>query len=256
MTSQIFDTIVVAFATLLAATIPYLWNYFAQRNSKKGQLYKLSYIKIIYLSRRGNGKHPIYKHFSKRLNKEIDIFDEFHYYRLNIFQEKQKDFSSYDRSSGTLDLMILHPWQTELVFDDLGAREVPNIIQQKLSPSQLFFTRTTYFNGFQEGNEDFSIKMETNTHEAKMIVDFSSIPNYQQIIKSMPQGKFRSGQTEHPVGVIESSGIYILNMEKLKKDDVLKLVFDIDWNKVDEISNNNGAAQALNVKTGNKPVER
>ena len=67
----------------------------------------------------------------------------------------------------------------------------------------------------------------------------STVPNYQQIIKTMPQGKLRNKQSEHAIGVIESNGIYILGEKNLRKDDVLFLAFDIDWNKVDEIANRN-----------------
>jgi hypothetical protein len=245
MTSQTLDTIIIALVTLLAALVPYISSYIAKKRAEKGQLYKLAYIKMVYLSRRAEGKAPIYKFFSKRLDKEIDVFDEFHFYRLNMFQTDQKDFSSYDRSSGTVDLMVIHPWQAELHFDDPGGKEVPHLVQQKLAPGRIFFTRTMFFNGFQKGNEDFMVKMEKDTHEAKLIADFSSIPNYQQIIKTTPQGKIKSGQTEQQaIGVIESGGIYILQKENLKKDDVLILKFDIDWEKVDEFSNKSKVTQS------------
>jgi len=232
------DGLITALVTLLVALIPYLVHLFREWRRKDDQMYKFVYIKVYHLTPMVDGQPPVYEKYISRLSKTIGVYDEFHYFRLNVFRKPQKNLRYLDRSSGIVDMQIIHPWQS-LYFEDKGAAKVENVLEQIIKePSNVFFTRTMYFNGIQKGNEDVGMRMENDTLEARLLVDFSSIPGFETFQKATPKGAYRSNGREEPVGVIETQpGIYLLSQKNLKKGDVLRMDFNLDW---DVIKNQNG----------------
>ncbi len=220
-----------ALATLIAALASiYIAYRQMEKRGKDRQLSKIVYIKMYHLRSRGEGRTPAYKKYIHRLKREIDVYDEFHFYRLNIFRKPQANFRIRDRSSGIVDMQILHPNQ-KVQFSDKGAEVVENYMEQTIRESStIFLTNTMYYNGFQIGNEDFGMKMEMDTQEARMVVDFSSIPNYDSIILELPSGIFRRGDREEEISISKPApGTFQIEKKDMKKDDVLRMDFKIDW---------------------------
>ncbi|MCC7446748.1 MAG: hypothetical protein IT324_04990 [Anaerolineae bacterium] len=233
------DTLIVAVAGILAAIlgalVPIIIGFVNSRRVRKAQMYKFGYVKVYHLSNNGSGKAPIYQKYLSRLGRKIDVFDEYHFYKLNIFREPQKDFIVSDRSSGIVDMQIIHPWQ-QLRFSDKGAEKNESVLIQGIQQeSSVFFMRTIYYNAIQPSNEDFGMKMERDTQEARLLVDFSSIPEYETFLKGLPKGVFRDGHKEEQIGVIETQpGVFMATRTNLKKDDVIRIDFTIDWAVIDK----------------------
>jgi hypothetical protein len=233
------NDIIAAIIGGLIAIIPFIIPQIREWLQRKHQRYKFMYIKIHHLKRKSETVEPIYRKYIQRLGEYVDVYDEAHSFRLNIFDKDQKGITIRDRSSGVVELNILYPWKDELRFTDKGAEKVPHIIQQTITqPSRTFFTRTIYLNGFQDGAEDYAMKMEEKTKEARMIIDFSSIEGHDRIFNSFPKAYHRPNATttETAIGLHElHSGIYAVNHENLEKNDVITILFDINWDEVDKI---------------------
>ena len=237
MTWEVIVGIASAVATIAAAVLTvFLPSLIARWKPRAVQQYKLAYVKLNHLSRGDKDSPPLYKRYIKRLKKEVDVYDEVHLFRLNIFYKKQAEFATYDRSSGAIDLQILHPWQ-ELMFPDLGAAKVEDVISQTIrKKSRVFFTHTIRYNGFQPGNTEFSTRMETDVEEVRFIMDFSSLINFSAIQPSEPgKALLVHGTTKREIDLSSpSQGVFLVEAKNLEKDDVIKVDFSIDWDAVDQ----------------------
>ncbi len=204
-------------------------------DSAEIQLEKTALIKFFHLTKKDQNKSPVYKRYISRLDKYIDIFDEYVLLRFNKFPQPVKDFECTDRTSGTIDLSILHPWQDNLKFADKGAQYIEQYLNQMIEgTSNVFVTAANYYNAFQPGNNDAGIKMEKDTQMARLIVDFSSIPNHDKFVVGMPKAIRDNGEEEAAIKVIHkpNSGVYYVSKSDLKKGEVIKMMFEIDWNEV------------------------
>jgi hypothetical protein len=233
-----FDAISNIIAAVIGGLIgltPYMITVLRERRGKDTQHYKFVYAKIYHLTRKSDTSRPVYTRFIQRLKSNIAIYDEMHFFRLNIFDEEQNDFTTVDRSSGVVDLQLLYPWQKPQ-FSDRGAAKVPNMLTHTIKKkSHTFFTRSMYFNGFQEGNTDVAMKMEADTREARMIIDFSSIPEFDTIFKGPPRAYRRTSGMEGSIDINEvHPGIYVVSHNDLQKEDVILVVFDVDWDIVEQ----------------------
>lgn len=206
-----------------------------QRDLKNRQKAKIAYVKFRHLVKMSEGATPAYVRYVERLKKDIEVFDERHLYRLNIFHLDQDDFTCRDSSSGIVDMQIIHPWQEKLIFSDIGAEKAEHDVTQFISvPSTVYYTKTMYFNGFQMGNENIAVKMERDTDEARMVVDFTAIPDFAALISPEPKGLWRRGAEEHPLEVQTGpDGVFTIEKSDLKRDDVLRMDFAIDWELVE-----------------------
>jgi hypothetical protein len=206
-----------------------------ERDLKNRQKAKIAYVKFRHLTKRADGNAPAYERHIKRLGRNIEVFDERHLFRLNIFHRNQDDFTCRDSSSGIVDMQIIHPWREELVFSDISAEKAEHDVTQFIAvPSTVYFTKTLYFNGFQMENENIAVKMERDTDEARMIVDFTSVPDFAALIASEPKGLWRRGGEEHPLEVMTApAGVFTIEKSDLKRDDVLRMDFAIDWESLE-----------------------
>ena len=240
----ILTVLSTVFAAVLAAVLP---QYLNERQGRNRQRYKLLYIKVYRLRKRVDGTPPNTQAFVERLGREVPVYDELHYYRLNIFNSMQKELSITDRTSGIVDLQILHPYQP-LIFTDKPAGMVEKMITQTMqTDSSVYFTRAIFYNGFQPGDEDISMKMERDTEEARLIVDFTAIPNYDAVVAGRPRGTYETTDgTTQLTRTVEtqelSSGIFAINStlltagqrnKYLKQGDVLLMKFSINWDAVE-----------------------
>lgn len=235
MSSEVAASLFATVVTLLVAS-PALVSGIREWLARNRQVYKYVYVKAVHLTSRADGGPPVYVAHVKRLGEaaEVPVYDEYHYFRLNVFRRAQTGCCVTDRSSGVVDLQILHPFTRTLTFADEGAERVPGVISQEVEgESSVLFTRTIYYNGLQKGNEDIAMKLELDTDEARLIVDFSSIPNFRDILGrgAIPRGSRRTGKgAPEPLGVEElSPGIYSLMIRDGKKGDVMRMDFAFAW---------------------------
>jgi hypothetical protein len=119
-------------------------------------------------------------------------------------------------------------------FSDKGAQIVENIINYTMPKnSTTYITEAIYFNGLQPGHEDIATKMEYDTQDARMIIDFSCLPNHESIFKEKPQAFLRTQEKEELIGITEPSpGVFSIAGSNLKKDHVLGIEFKFDWEKL------------------------
>jgi hypothetical protein len=221
--SNIVSSLIGVIGAALAAAIPVYFRWVKQRNI---QLYKLAYVEVVHLA--GPDDAPVYTVSVPRLgpgSSDVDVRDEVHLFRLNVFPDKRSGFHTRDRTSGTVDLLMLHPFKDKLSFTDRGAATVPGVLQQTLEDStSVVFTKANYYNGLSSGHQDFGVKMECDTVEARLIVDFSSLPDRARVCS--PRGSLVRGPREEAKGVVEiRPSVYSLEAHDLKEDDVLRFDF-------------------------------
>jgi hypothetical protein len=91
------------------------------------------------------------------------------------------------------------------------------------------WTGLIYFNGLQPGNENVAMKVEHDTREARMIVDFSSIPDCEALVP-MPSAVERLDERETQITVRRiGPGIFSASLADVEKDTVLRMDFSFAW---------------------------
>ena len=223
----IIPSIATIVGAIIGSTVPIIVNAIRGKNR---QAYKFVYIKLYHLKKMEDGAPPACRRYISRLGREVDVFDEFHYFKVNIFKSPRKNWTVGARSRGVVDMQILHPFQ-RIAFSDIGAQEKEGSIRQVIkNKASAFFIRTMYYNGCQPGNENFAIKMESDTDEARIIVDFTAIPGFEKVVKGYPSGVIRRGDHEEDIAVGETMpGMFMVSSRKLEKWDVIRIDFSFDW---------------------------
>ena len=202
---------------------------------------KVIYVKYLYIkSERGK---PVYRKYIERTGKYIDVHSEYHMYRFNRYSSSNNETAITDSTSGVVDLNIVHPWR-QLIFTDENRKKKEDFISQNLSGSDTYFSVSTYYNGFNagegdkenedgKGNEDIGMKMEMDTENARLIADFSSIIGFEKLFKRSPDviHKKADGSADVKIHGLEEirKGIYHIHKTNLKKGDVIRIDFHVDW---------------------------
>jgi len=228
--------------TFLAIVIS-VWR----KKLKKHIQNKITYVKVIHLTKKTKDHKPVYEAYVRRLKSYIPVFDESHFFRLIVFHSPPGNLTVTDRSSGTVDAIMIDPWQEELYFTDVGAAKIHDFLSQNIEvKTNIFFSKSMYYNGLQKGNEDVAIKMDLDTDMARIIVDFSSIPGFKDIMAEPPMATLvplKKGTVESlGVGQLQS-GIYNVCKNNLKKDDVIRMNFFFDWKMIEQNSSQINAVQ-------------
>ena len=206
--------------------------FFKHRRDRNLQLHKLAYWQVVrYAPTEGP---PDYTATVARLDspmREVEVRHEVHLFRLNVFASKRSDFCTRDRSSGTVDTYIIHPYQDEQIFTDEGARINPSICEQPLQePSSVLLSKSIYYNGLAAGHEDFSSRMECRTAEARLVVDLSSLPDRDLVLSGLPRGSLsRSAKNKKETRSVSEHrpGVYSLDARDLEMNDVLRIQFSL-----------------------------
>jgi hypothetical protein len=206
----------------------------AKENTPIIQDMKMVYVKYLHIRR--ESQKPVYKKYINRLEKEIDVHSEYHYYRFNKYNKSNNSITITDRSSGVVDQNILYPWK-KLTFTDKPSQKIQGVIAQDVKDSDTYFSATTYYNGFKENNEDIGMKMEMDTNCARMVSDFSSIVGLKKLFVKEPDAyKIQlDGRKVKLLGLEKiSEGIYHLVAYNLKKGESLLLDFHVNWNYLND----------------------
>lgn len=200
------------------------------------QIEKIAYIKLIHLKERKAGATPFYKRYIPRLNREVEVFDEVQIFRIIKYSKPLEEIDVRDRSSGVVDINILHPWQ-ELEFTDYGSSQIEELVTQviDMNSSNVFCSVMYFINGFQKGNTDYLIQMENKTKVGRLLIDFSSLLYFEEFITDIPKGfkRIKGFEDERPVSVEQlRPGIFHLEAINLNKGDVVGLRFNLNWDKI------------------------
>lgn len=224
--------IIGALATIGAV---FLQHYLSNRK-KRGQKFQLVYVRLMHLKRRHQGSTPEYQAYIKRINKKIDVYDEYQMFNLNVFHKKQKEFKGSYRSSGTVDPFIYFPWQPDIGFPDKGAAKVADFIEYNiLNPSDTFITRCVFYNGLQDGEEDIGTRIKYDVDEARLILDFSSLRTEEQLLVTEPKSTLvaKNGIDEKPLGTIKlGECIYMAEIKDGKVGETIRMDLKINWNPI------------------------
>jgi hypothetical protein len=192
---------------------------------------KVVYVKYLYI--RSEEAGPAYTKYVERIGKHIDVYSEYYYVRFNKLSKTGNSITVRDRSSGVVDLTLIYPWK-RLTFADEGSASISQVIAQDLEGRDTYFTASTYYNGFSEGNEDIGMKMEMDTTVARMIADFSSVVGFSSLFVSKPEAyRVDTDQRRTKLLGLEQikPGVYHIEAQNLKKGEVVMLDFHVDWEK-------------------------
>lgn len=107
---------------------------------------------------------------------------------------------------------------------------MPDYVSQTVKKkSSVFFTRSIYFNGLQPGHQNVAMGMEHDTREARIIVDFSSLPDCDALVP-IPSAVERVGDRERQITVLRlSPGIFSASLSDVEKGTVLRMDFNVAW---------------------------
>jgi hypothetical protein len=203
--------------------------------TKKLLVQRLTYIKVIHMARKEAGREPIYRRAIERLkHKSIFVYDEELFVTVVTYSAEQPTHKWDYRSSGVVDPGSIFPWKSKLVFSDKGLADDQQYVQQTIAmPSNTCVSMCQVFNGLQPGHEDLAMKMWGDTDHARLVVDFSSIPEAHLIFK-VTQAVSRIGNQEEHIEVEECKrSVFTCSHDQLKEGQVLRIDFEIDWDKVD-----------------------
>jgi hypothetical protein len=129
---------------------------------------------------------------------------------------------------------------------DKTAEENAQILQPIIvGPSSVFVTSSHYYNAFQEGNRDSAVKADKNAQKVRLLVDFTSIKDFEKYISINPKVFFSFHDLENNgklVSVIVgdakliSPGLYYAERDDMKEGEVIRIEFSTDFDTTSNIS--------------------
>jgi len=204
-------------------------KYLTETQKPLIQEVKLVYVRYLHI--KSETAEPAYRKFITRLGETIDVRSEYQYYRFNKFSNSNNSITLIDRSTGIVEPRIMFPWR-KLAFTDVPSKKSRGMLTQDIGDSDTYFSVTSYYNGFKEGDEDVGMKMEMDTQVARMIADFSSIEWLSLIFTKEPDAyKIElNGERTKLLGLEEiDDGIYHLEVSNMKKGESLLIDFHVNW---------------------------
>jgi hypothetical protein len=114
-----------------------------------------------------------------------------------------------------------------------------------MGPSPVFVTSSHYYNGFQVGNRDSAAKADKNAQTIRLLVDFTSIKDYELYISENPQVFFtyhdlkNSGDTvTQNIGnaTMISKGLYFVEKKDMRENEVIRIEFSNDFETISNLS--------------------
>jgi hypothetical protein len=196
-----------------------------------GRYKKLLYVKVTYLREKTAGATPVYHREVERLAEEtrtVDVYDEAVYYTLEIFPSKKKIERRTDQSSGVVDPRMIIPLRYPLVFGDKFAARAANTAQMDVDgETDTLLTISHFENGLQGNEQNFASRVEEDAEYARMIVDFSSIPDARTRVLPGSAWLRREGKDEKTELMTLGDSMYMVSCEEAKAGDYLGMSFTI-----------------------------
>jgi hypothetical protein len=207
---------------------------------------KLIYYKFLHLSNQDENQEPIYQKHIKRLKKDISIWDEYITFRVSSFDKLVKKFKSYDSTKGSaVEVNSLLPFVLSLRDTDITAEENPQIVQPLIiGPSNVYITSSHYYNGFQKRNRDAAVKADKAALTLRLLVDFTSIKDFNRFIVEKPKVFFSYHDLNNGKLVSKilgdateiTKGLYYAEKNNANEGDVLRIEFADDFDEISNIS--------------------
>lgn len=219
------------FAEKLESHLGHLVNEIAAPQGPLRRYRKLLYVKVTYLRERITGAPPVYCRNVERLAEDVrmvDVYDEAVYYTLELFPAKKKPERRTDQSSGAVDPRMIIPLKYPLVFGDKYAARAVNTAQMELDgETDTLLTISHFENGLQGNEQEFATRVEEDAEYARMIVDFSSIPDASRLVLPGAAWVRRQGRDEAVQVVTLGESVYMVSCEDAKAGDYLGMNFAI-----------------------------
>jgi hypothetical protein len=192
---------------------------------------KLLYVKVTYLREKAAGTAPVYRRNVERLAEDVrtvDIYDEAVYFTLELFPSKKKPTRRTHQSGGVVDPRIIIPLKYPLVFGDKYAARAANTAQMEVDgETDTLLTISHFENGLQGNEQEFASRVEEDAEYARMIVDFSSIPDARRLV--LPgRAWVRRGEKDEDAQVVTlGESMYMISCEDANAGDYLGMSFTI-----------------------------
>lgn len=193
---------------------------------------KIHYVKFVSYSNKKVHKEPLYKKFIKRLNKEVDVWDEYITCTISQFSHFVDQFQFYSRTDGdAVDLMNLLPFENKFTFSDINEGIKDTIFNPLIKGhSNVYVSNCCFINGFQDGNTDMAVKASHNTKHLRLLVDFTSIPEFENIFlfdKCIVVNYDQSETVVTSEDILIQPGVYLIDKTDVQKNSVLKFNFKL-----------------------------
>jgi hypothetical protein len=191
---------------------------------------KTQYVKFVSYSKKAENLMPLYKKYIPRIGKEIDVWDEYITLTINQLSHYVQNFQYFVRTDGdAVDFSTLLPYVDKLKFSDIKEGLKDTIFNPTVDkPSNTYVNACSFINGFQDGNTDIAVKATYNAKTLRLLVDFTSIPNFKEIFFFQKCVEVSNDETEIDItkDYMEiQPGIYIIEKNDVLKNTVLKFKF-------------------------------
>ncbi|HLP64745.1 DUF4062 domain-containing protein [Flavobacterium sp.] len=194
---------------------------------------KTHYIKFVSYADKRTTPEPLYKKHILRVDKDFDVWDEYITLTVNQLSHYVKDFQYYVRTDGdAVDFSTVLPFINKLHFSDVKSGLKDTVFNPTIDlPSNTFVNACSFINGFQDGNTDLGVKATYNTKVLRMLVDFTSIPNYNELFVLKQCVELSSNQLEVDISdkvITIQDGVYLIEKHDVEKNTVLKFKFQLE----------------------------
>ena len=158
----------------------------------------------------------------------VDVYDEAVYYTLELFPSRKKVDRRTDQSSGVVDPRMMIPLQYPLTSGDKFAGRAANTAQMDVTgETDTLLTVSHFVNGLQGTEQEFASRVEEDAEYARMIVDFSSIPDADKLVQQRSAWVRRDGKDQAATADSLGQSIYLVSCESAKAGDYLGMSFTI-----------------------------
>lgn len=207
---------------------------------------KVIYYKMLKLESIEETPKILYEKHIKRINKKIKIFSEYISIRIIKFDKFTSNFKGRDRTNGdAIEVHSLSPFHINIDDGDLRA----NLIEPVISgPTDAYVTVNHCYNGFKVGDFDLGLKAEKNIENARLVLDFTSIPNFNKLFPNSPKLFYNrliydnESESERLIDFelsdfeIPSNGFFIARVKRMRKNEGLRFEFLNDLETSSNIS--------------------
>jgi len=167
-------------------------------------------------------------HVGAEFDADGDGVDEAVYYTLEIFPAKKKVERRTDQSSGVVDPRMMIPLQYPLVSGDKhAARSANTALMEVNGETDTLLTISHFENGLQGKDQEFGSRVEEDAEYARMILDFSSIPDAKTLVQQQSAWLTRDGKDQALQIVPLGESIYMVSYEDAKAGDYLGMSLTI-----------------------------
>lgn len=194
--------------------------------------------KFVFLTKKDTSTKPVYKKKISRANTDIDVYDEYTAITVTHLNSIVSDFEIYLRTDGDgLEANSIFP-QCALKNSDSQLQSNEKVIVSNIDvPSNVYVMQTSFYNGFQDGRTDLGVKVNKDTDRLRLVVDFSSIDNHENIIAGITRATItntkKADYEEDILNYINyENGVFSVEKTNAFKEDKITIYFDINWDNV------------------------